>query len=68
MNSSGRRCQLTDGGAQPMADGSSRALLPADLSLLRIDEDLVIDFSNRPFDPIELGRMLSMLDQLATIA
>ena len=51
-----------------MADGSSRALLPGDLSLLRIDDYLVIDFSNRPFDPIELGRMLSMLDQLATIA
>jgi hypothetical protein len=51
-----------------MADGSSRALLPADLSLLRVDDYLVIDFSNRPFDPIELGRMLSMLDQLATIA
>jgi hypothetical protein len=51
-----------------MADGSSRALLPADLSLLRIDDYLVIDFSGRPFDPIELGRMLGLLDQLATIA
>lgn len=51
-----------------MADGSSRALLPGDLSLLRIDEYLVLDFSSRPFDPIELGRMLSLLDQLATVA
>ena len=51
-----------------MADGSSRALLPGDLSLLRLDDYLVIDFSHRPFDPIELGRMLGLLDQLATIA
>jgi hypothetical protein len=51
-----------------MAEGSSRALLPADLSLLRVDDYLVIDFSGRPFDPIELGRMLGLLDQLATIA
>lgn len=51
-----------------MADGSSRALLPGDLSLLRVDDYLVIDFSGRPFDPIELGRMLGLLDQLATIA
>lgn len=54
--------------AHKMAEGSSRALLPGDLSLLRIDDYLVIDFSSRPFDPIELGRMLGLLDQLATIA
>ena len=51
-----------------LADGSSRALLPGDLSLLRIDEFLVLDFSGRPFDPIELTRMLAMLDQLAAVA
>ena len=51
-----------------LADGSSKALLPGDLSLLRIDEFLVLDFSARPFDPIELTRVLSMLDQLATVA
>lgn len=53
--------------SRKMADGSGRALLPADLSLLRIDDYLVIDFSARPFDEIELGRMLALLDQLASI-
>lgn len=51
-----------------LADGSSRALLPADLSLLRIDDYLVLDFSHRPFDPIELGRILALLDQMASVA
>lgn len=50
-----------------LSDGSGRALLPADLSLLRIDDYLVIDFSSRPFDEIELGRMIALLDQLASL-
>ena len=54
--------------SRALADGSSRSLLPGDLSLLRIDEFLVIDFSDRPFDEIEFGRMLALLDQLASIA
>ena len=51
-----------------LADGSSKALLPGDLSLLRIDEFLVLDFSGRPFDTIELTRMLALIDQLAGVA
>lgn len=51
-----------------LAEGSTQSLLPGDLSLLRIDDYLVIDFSDRPFDELELGRMLALLDQLATIA
>ena len=51
-----------------LADGSTQSLLPGDLSLLRVDDYLVIDFSDRPFDELELGRMLALLDQLATIA
>lgn len=53
--------------SRKLADGSGRALLPADLSLLRVDDYLLIDFSSRPFDEIELGRMLALLDQLASI-
>jgi hypothetical protein len=53
--------------SRKLSDGSGRALLPADLSLLRIDEFLVIDFSARPFDEIEIGRMIALLDQLASI-
>ena len=51
-----------------LADGSTQSLLPGDLSLLRIDDYLVIDFSDRPFDELELGRMVAVLDQLAAIA
>ena len=51
-----------------LAEGSTQSLLPGDLSLLRIDDYLVIDFSDRPFDELELGRMLALLDQLAAIA
>lgn len=53
--------------SRKLADGSGRALLPADLSLLRVDEYVVIDFSARPFDEIELGRMMALIDQLAPI-
>lgn len=53
--------------SRTLADGSTRTLLPGDLSLLRIDQSLVIDFSDRPFDEIEFGRMLALLDQLASI-
>jgi len=41
-----------------------RALLPADLGLLLDENVMVIDFSSRPFDPIELGRMVSLGQQL----
>ena len=54
--------------ARALADGSTQSLLPGDLSLLRVGDYLVIDFSDRPFDEIELGRMLALLDQLAAIA
>ncbi len=53
--------------SRKLADGSGRALLPADLALLRVDDYLLIDFSARPFDEIELGRMVALLDQLAPL-
>lgn len=51
-----------------LADGSTQSLLPGDLSLLRVEDYLVIDFSDRPFDELTLGRMLALLEQLAAIA
>jgi hypothetical protein len=39
-------------------------LLPHDVGLLLKDNYLIIDFTNRPFDPIELGRMIALADQL----
>jgi hypothetical protein len=39
-------------------------LLPHDVGLLLKNNYLVIDFTSRPFDPIELGRMIALVDQL----
>jgi hypothetical protein len=43
------------------------AALPADLALLLWHDRLVIDFSARPFDPIEFDRMLALAEQLARV-
>jgi hypothetical protein len=50
-----------------LAEGSTRALLPADIGLLRVGNWLVLDFSSRPFDEIELSRVRAVLDQLAAL-
>jgi hypothetical protein len=41
------------------------ALLPHDLGLVLHGRRLVIDFSTRPFDGIELSRMVALAEQLA---
>lgn len=51
--------------ARRLARGRAPALLPANLALLLIGDRLVLDFSARPFDPIELDRMLALAKQLA---
>lgn len=51
--------------ARALANSASRTLLPADLGLLVCDEHILIDFSSRPFDPIELDRMIALSEQLA---
>jgi hypothetical protein len=40
------------------------ALLPPDVGVILQDQQMVLDFSSRPFDPIELSRMLALADQL----
>ncbi len=50
-----------------LAEGSTAPLLPAELGLVRVDHWLVLDFSTRPFDPLELSRVLALLDQLAGV-
>jgi hypothetical protein len=54
--------------AQKLAKSSARALLPADVGLLVLDDWMVLDFSARPFDPIELDRMLSVAQQVSAVA
>lgn len=50
-----------------IAEGSGRALLPPDLSLLRHGTSLVIDFSARPFDEVSIDRIRALADQLAPV-
>src|SRR5687768_179911 len=56
----------TDSAAARLVSRSMlRSLLPADVGLLLHGRYLVLDFSGRPFDTIEFGRMLGLADQLA---
>lgn len=50
--------------ARLLSASQARALLPPDIGLLLAGSRLALDFSTRPFDPIELGRMLALADQL----
>lgn len=42
-------------------------LIPADLSLIRFDRFILIDFSGRPFDPVELARITQLTEQLVSV-
>jgi hypothetical protein len=50
--------------ARVLSKSQARALLPPDIGLLLHGQYLVLDFSTRPFDGIELGRMLALADPL----
>jgi hypothetical protein len=41
-----------------------RGLLPSDIGLVLTGNSLILDFSARPFDPLELQRMTSLAEQL----
>jgi len=53
--------------AHRLADSPAVALLPPDLALILLEEHIVLDFSNRPFDPIEFGRIGALTDQLSQV-
>lgn len=58
-------CMATDTrSGRALVNSKARALLPRDIGLLRSGEWLVLDFSSRPFDPMELDRMLALAKQL----
>lgn len=50
--------------AKALAESSAAALTPPDIGILLHGSVLALDFSNRPFDTIEFGRMLAVADQL----
>jgi hypothetical protein len=50
--------------ARALAQSSVRALLPQDVGLLLHGQQLVLDFSARPFDGLEFNRMIALAEQL----
>ena len=50
--------------ARILSRSEARALLPRDIGLLLHGRQMVLDFSTRPFDGIELGRMVALAEQL----
>jgi len=50
--------------ARVLSKSEARALLPPDIGLILYGQHLVLDFSARPFDGIELGRMIALAEQL----
>jgi hypothetical protein len=50
-----------------LANGPARALIPPDIGLIRNADQLILDFTARPFDTVEFSRMLAVADQLKKI-
>lgn len=50
--------------AQALADSAAQTLLPPDIGLLLHGKMLVLDFSSRPFDPIQFERVIDLAQQL----
>jgi hypothetical protein len=50
--------------ARRLSKSHARALLPPDIGLLLHGDQLILDFSSRPFDTIEFGRMIALAEQL----
>jgi hypothetical protein len=51
--------------ATALSQSMTRSLLPPDIGLLLHGNQLLLDFSDRPFDEIEFNRMLALADQIA---
>jgi hypothetical protein len=51
--------------ARRLSKSLARALIPADVGLLLWGNWLVLDFTQRPFDPVEFGRMIALGQQVA---
>lgn len=51
--------------ARQLATGPCRALLPPDIGLIRNADAIILDFTTRPFDPVELSRVCSVAEQIA---
>jgi len=52
--------------ARALGKSSVAALLPPDVGLLLVEQNLVLDFSSRPFDPLEMQRIDALAEQIVT--
>jgi hypothetical protein len=50
--------------ARQLSKSRARALLPPDVGLLLHGRNMILDFSDRPFDEIEFDRMIALAEQL----
>jgi len=50
--------------ARALGKSSVAALLPPDVGILLVEQNLVLDFSTRPFDPLELQRVDALAEQI----
>lgn len=50
--------------ARQLAGSAARALLPFDIGLIRNADAVILDFTARPFDPVEFSRMCAIADQI----
>jgi hypothetical protein len=50
--------------ARALAKSSLAALLPKDIGLMIAQQEMLLDFTTRPFDEIEFNRMIALADQL----
>lgn len=53
--------------ARRLAESALLSLLPQDLGFILLQDHVVLDFTNRPFDPIEFGRIVRLADQLVAV-
>jgi hypothetical protein len=51
--------------ARRLSKSITRALIPPDVGLLLWGNWLILDFTHRPFDAVEFGRMLALGEQVA---
>lgn len=51
--------------AKSLAESSIPALLPQDIALVLVGNNLILDFTGRPFDEIEFERLIDLSNQLA---
>lgn len=53
--------------ARELASSPARALLPPDIGLIRSADKVILDFTSRPFDPVEFSRMLAVAEQVESL-